>query len=144
MAAIERLKGDGLRMAIDDFGVGYSSVGYLHRLPVDILKVDKVFVSDLHDPRSHALVQGVVSMANALTLEVGVEGVEDWSSARAMRDLGCHYGQGYLFSRPVPLVEALELARAGQVDVAPMSVEPSPMPSSTPMPGPRGSSRSAR
>lgn len=125
VAAIERLKGDGLRMAIDDFGVGYSSVGYLHRLPVDILKVDKVFVSDLHDPRSHALVEGVVSMANALSLDVVVEGVEDWSSARAMRDLGCQYGQGYLFSRPVPLVEALELARAGAVDVAPMSVEPS-------------------
>jgi diguanylate cyclase (GGDEF)-like protein len=123
VAAIEGLKSAGVRLAIDDFGVGYSSVGYLHRLPVDILKIDKLFVSELHDPRSHALVEGVVSMARAMELTVVTEGVEDWSSARSLRDLHCDLAQGFLFSRPVPLDEAIALVVAGHIDVSPMSAE---------------------
>jgi EAL domain-containing protein (putative c-di-GMP-specific phosphodiesterase class I) len=122
VASIEGLKSAGVRLAIDDFGVGYSSVGYLHRLPVDILKIDKLFVSELHDPRSHALVEGVVSMARAMQLSVVTEGVEDWSSARALRDLHCDLAQGYLFSRPVDLNVAIDLACQGWIDVTPMSV----------------------
>ncbi|HET7900600.1 MAG TPA: EAL domain-containing protein [Candidatus Nanopelagicales bacterium] len=123
VAAIEGLKSAGVRLAIDDFGVGYSSVGYLHRLPVDILKIDKLFVSELHDPRSHALVEGVVSMARAMELTVVTEGVEDWSSARSLRDLHCDLAQGFLFSRPVPLEQAKALIVAGHIDVSPMSAE---------------------
>ncbi len=123
VGAIEGLKAAGVRLAIDDFGVGYSSVGYLHRLPVDILKIDKLFVSELHDPRSHALVEGVVSMARAMELTVVTEGVEDWSSARSLRDLHCDLAQGFLFSRPVDLDVAKELVVAGYVDVSPMSAE---------------------
>jgi diguanylate cyclase (GGDEF)-like protein len=123
VAAIEGLKAAGVRLAIDDFGVGYSSVGYLHRLPVDILKIDKLFVSELHDPRSRALVEGVVSMARAMDLTVVTEGVEDWSSARSLRDLHCELAQGYLFSRPVDLHVACELVVAGRFDVSPMSAE---------------------
>ena len=119
--ALHRLKGSGVRLAIDDFGVGYSSVGYLHRLPVDILKLDKLFVSELHDPRSHALVQGVVAMARAMDLSVVTEGVEDWQSAIAVRDLGCDLAQGYVFSRPVHLGAALALAESGWIDVSEMS-----------------------
>ncbi len=121
VAALHRFKSFGVRLAIDDFGVGYSSVGYLHRLPVDILKIDKLFVAELHDPRSHALVQGVVAMARALNLTVITEGVEDWRSAEAVRDLNCDLAQGYLFSRPVDLEAALRLAAEGVLDVAPMS-----------------------
>ena len=123
VAAIGALKGTGARLAIDDFGVGYSSVGYLHRLPVDILKIDKLFVSELHNPRSRALVEGVVSMARAMDLRVVTEGVEDWSSARSLRDLQCDLAQGYLFSRPVDLEVAIGLAVEGRVDVSPMSIE---------------------
>ena len=123
VAAIEGLKSAGVRLAIDDFGVGYSSVGYLHRLPVDILKIDKLFVSELHDPRSHALVEGVVSMARAMELTVVTEGVEDWSSARSLRDLHCDLAQGFLFSRPVDLAVAKELVVIGVIDVSPMSAE---------------------
>jgi diguanylate cyclase (GGDEF)-like protein len=119
-AALTRLKGCGVRLAIDDFGVGYSSVGYLHRLPVDILKIDKLFVAELHDPRSHALVEGVVAMARAMDLMVITEGVEDWNSAAALRDLRCDFAQGYVFSRPVDLDVAMGLASAGGIDVSEM------------------------
>jgi diguanylate cyclase (GGDEF)-like protein len=124
-ANIQRLKASGAHLAIDDFGVGYSSVGYLHRLPVDIIKIDKLFVAQVHEPRSRALVEGVVSMARAMRLSIVVEGVEDGESARTLRDLGCDLGQGYLFSRPVDLADAMELAalgRLGQDVLAPQVV----------------------
>ena len=73
VGALHDLKAAGTRLAVDDFGVGYSSVGYLHRLPVDILKIDKSFVHQLGDPRAYALVQGVVSMARSMQLTVVVE-----------------------------------------------------------------------
>ena len=118
IAALHRLRDAGARLAVDDFGVGYSSVGYLHRLPVDILKIDKLFVAELHDPRSRALVEGVVAMARAMNLTVVTEGVEDWENAAALRDLRCELAQGYVFSRPVELDRALELAAAGSIDVS--------------------------
>jgi EAL domain-containing protein (putative c-di-GMP-specific phosphodiesterase class I) len=121
IAALHGFRSAGARLAVDDFGVGYSSVGYLHRLPVDILKIDKLFVAELHDPRSRALVDGVVAMARAMDLTVVVEGVEEWASAVALRDLRCELAQGYLFSRPVELSAALELAAQGVIDVAPMN-----------------------
>jgi diguanylate cyclase (GGDEF)-like protein len=117
--ALHRLKTSGALLAIDDFGTGYSSIGYLHRLPLDILKIDKLFVQHLDDSRSLALVQGVVAMARAMQLTVVTEGVEDWECARAVRGLGCDLAQGYLFSRPVDLAGALALA-AGHVDLTPM------------------------
>jgi diguanylate cyclase (GGDEF)-like protein len=120
-AALHRLRSAGARLAVDDFGVGYSSIGYLHRLPVDILKIDKMFVHELHDPRSRALVQGVVAMARAMHLTVITEGVEEWDSAIAVRDLDCDLAQGYLFSRPVDLAAACELAAVGVVDMTPMA-----------------------
>lgn len=118
VAALNRLRQGGVRLAIDDFGIGYSSVGYLHRLPVDVLKIDKMFVSELHDPRSRALVAGVVAMAHAMNLSVIAEGVEDWDSADAVRDLGCDFAQGYLFSRPLSLAAAADLAAVGSFEPA--------------------------
>jgi diguanylate cyclase (GGDEF)-like protein len=118
--ALQALKECGARLAVDDFGVGYSSIGYLHRLPLDILKIDKSFVHQLDSPRAYSLVQGVVSMARSMQLTVVVEGVETWSDAVAVRDLGCAFAQGFLFCQPVPLDEALELALAGGVDVSPL------------------------
>jgi EAL domain-containing protein (putative c-di-GMP-specific phosphodiesterase class I) len=120
IAGLHRLKDAGAKLAVDDFGVGYSSVGYLHRLPVDILKIDKLFVSELHDPRSRALVEGVVAMARAMNLTVVTEGVEDWDNAAALRDLRCELAQGYVFSRPVELEQALVLAACGHIDVSAM------------------------
>ena len=130
-AALHQLKACGALLAIDDFGTGYSSIGYLHRLPLDILKIDKIFVRQLGDPRSRALVQGVIAMARAMRLTVITEGVENWAGALAVRELGCDHAQGYLFSPPVPLATALTLATAGRVDLAALAAgagEGSPVP----------------
>ncbi len=118
--SLHTLRESGALLAVDDFGVGYSSIGYLHRLPVDILKIDKTFVRQLDDPRAFSLVQGVVAMAASMRLSVVFEGVETWADAAAVRELGCNLVQGYLFSRPVPFSEALALALEGSVDVSPL------------------------
>ncbi len=117
ISALHRLKACGALLAVDDFGTGYSSVGYLHRLPVDILKIDKLFVRELNNPRSLALMQGVIAMARAMHLTVTTEGVEKWESAEAVRDLGCDFAQGYLFGVPVDLPGALEIAGRGRIDL---------------------------
>jgi diguanylate cyclase (GGDEF)-like protein len=121
MRALHGFKSLGVTLALDDFGMGYSSIGYLDRLPVDVLKVDKLFVSRLHDPRSRALVEGIVAMAQALDLTVIAEGVEDWASATILRDLHCGLGQGFVFGRPMELVEALAFVSAGDRDVTAMT-----------------------
>ena len=119
IAALHGLRDAGARLAVDDFGVGYSSVGYLHRLPVDILKIDKLFVAELHDPRSRALVEGVVAMARAMELTVVTEGVEDWERCRAARH-AVRARAGLMSSRPLELAAALELAAVGRLDMSPI------------------------
>jgi diguanylate cyclase (GGDEF)-like protein len=91
----------GVRISVDDFGTGYSSLGYLHRFPVDELKIDRTFVSDLPErPGQRTLVAAMVAMAGALGLEVVAEGVETVPQADHLRSLGCATAQGYLFARP--------------------------------------------
>ncbi len=101
MEALHRL---GVLIAIDDFGVGYSSLGYLQRLPIDILKIDKSFVDNLgrQDGNGGVLAHAVVSLAHALRLQAVAEGIEQPHQRDELRALGCDYGQGYLFSRPLP------------------------------------------
>jgi diguanylate cyclase len=109
VAAITALKRLGFEIAIDDFGTGYSSLSYLQRLPVDVLKVDRAFVSGLGEHhRDSAIVAAAVAMAHALDLLVVAEGVETDEQLAAVRDLGCDLVQGYLFSRPIPPVDAIE------------------------------------
>ncbi len=116
--ALEALAATGARLAVDDFGVGYSSIGYLHRFPVRILKIDKSFVQDCHELRARPLVEGVIAMARTMGLSVVAEGIEDWSTAALIRDMGCDLGQGFLFARPVPLAELLGLVSTGTVDMS--------------------------
>lgn len=97
----------GVGLAIDDFGTGYSSLAYLRNLPIDTIKIDRSFVSDLQSPRESpqyplALVQAIVSLAQNLDLEVVAEGIETKQQLQLLQSLGCHLGQGFLFSRPVP------------------------------------------
>jgi diguanylate cyclase (GGDEF)-like protein/PAS domain S-box-containing protein len=94
----------GALIAIDDFGVGYSSLGYLQRFPIDILKIDKSFVDNLGSEAGNAgvLAHAVVSMAHALRLTAVAEGIEQISQHNELRRLGCDFGQGYLYSRPLP------------------------------------------
>jgi EAL domain-containing protein (putative c-di-GMP-specific phosphodiesterase class I) len=99
---IKRCKQLGFRVSIDDFGTGYSSLGYLHRLPVDELKIDKSFVETMIiDHRSMAVVRAIVGLAQGLDLKVVAEGIETKEQAEALRALGCAYGQGYRFARPL-------------------------------------------
>jgi EAL domain-containing protein (putative c-di-GMP-specific phosphodiesterase class I) len=107
-----QLRSIGLRIAIDDFGTGYSSLSSLKYLPIDCLKVDRMFVTDmLKDPDSSILLGAIVSVAHALGHEVIAEGVETQEQAVALSGIGCEIVQGYYFSRPVPAEKIPELVQ---------------------------------
>ncbi len=99
---IKRCKQLGFRVSIDDFGTGYSSLGYLYRLPVDELKIDKSFIETMMiDHRSMAVVRAIIGLAEGLDLKVVAEGIETKEQAEALRKMGCGFGQGYRFARPL-------------------------------------------
>ena len=111
-AILERLKEIGVRIALDDFGTGYSSLNYLHRFPIDTLKIDGSFVLRmLEDATSHSIVRAVVGLSDALGLEVIAEGVETDEQAHELRQLGCHYAQGFNYGRPMVFHEAEAMFR---------------------------------
>jgi diguanylate cyclase (GGDEF)-like protein/PAS domain S-box-containing protein len=100
---LEALKAMGVRLALDDFGTGYSSLAHLHRFPLDILKIDRSFTAALGDDHQGASIAGaIVSLAQALGLSTVAEGIEDAAQQRRLEALGCTYGQGFLFARPMP------------------------------------------
>ena len=100
------LKTLGVRLAIDDFGIGYSSLAYLHRFPIDVLKIDRSFVSRLvADGEGPELARAVVMLGETLGLDTIAEGIETDKQAAALIALGCRAGQGFLFARPGPLGE---------------------------------------
>jgi diguanylate cyclase (GGDEF)-like protein/PAS domain S-box-containing protein len=102
------LKALGIRLAIDDFGTGYSSLSYLHRFPVDVLKIDKSFVEGVADgPGANALACAVIGLGNSLSLRTVAEGIETEAQYAALAALGCKFGQGFLFSRPLPPDEVM-------------------------------------
>jgi EAL domain-containing protein (putative c-di-GMP-specific phosphodiesterase class I) len=100
----------GVQLAIDDFGTGYSSLSYLHRFPIDTLKIDRSFVTQMTDNSENAeIVRTIVTLARSLDMAVVAEGVETVDQLRQLGELGCDYGQGYLFSRPIGAARAAEL-----------------------------------
>lgn len=106
IAKMNKLKASGVRFSLEDFGTGYSSMTYLKRLPLDQIKIDRAFVSDiLKDPISGAVAQAIISFANAMGLSVIAEGVETEEQRAFLAKLGCHSFQGFLFSHPLPLGE---------------------------------------
>jgi diguanylate cyclase (GGDEF)-like protein len=103
VAVLNQLGARGVRVGIDDFGTGQSSLGYLNQLPVHTLKIDQSFVAALgKDPDDCALVSAMVQLGHALGLVVTAEGVEDGAQLQTLRSLGCDVGQGYYFARPQP------------------------------------------
>jgi diguanylate cyclase (GGDEF)-like protein/PAS domain S-box-containing protein len=108
-----RLKGLGVTLAIDDFGTGYSSLAYLRRFPVDTLKIDRSFVERLGAVTDDtALADTIVQLGKSLGMATVAEGIEEFGQLAALREMGCHFAQGYYFSRPVPADEADRLLLA--------------------------------
>jgi EAL domain-containing protein (putative c-di-GMP-specific phosphodiesterase class I) len=106
----QELREMGVQLSIDDFGTGYSSLSRIQELPINTLKIDRSFISHLScETDSTAIVDAIVSMARSLDLTVIVEGIETEYQCDLLRDMGCNQGQGYLFSRPVPVVNATDL-----------------------------------
>ncbi|HEY8755735.1 MAG TPA: bifunctional diguanylate cyclase/phosphodiesterase, partial [Candidatus Dormibacteraeota bacterium] len=116
---LNALKRAGVRIAIDDFGTGYSSLSYLRRLPVDILKIAKPFVDDLHDTQDEGdFARAIVGIGSALRLTMIAEGIETTDQLVTLRELGCHLGQGYHLSHPVKAEAIDRLLAAGGVDLS--------------------------
>ena len=110
IATLNALRDIGVRLAIDDFGTGYSSLSYLRRLPVDIVKIDRSFTGELGvDGANLTIVAGIIGLARGLGLEVIAEGIETPRQLEVLRELGCTFGQGYLFAAPVALDDMLSL-----------------------------------
>jgi diguanylate cyclase (GGDEF)-like protein/PAS domain S-box-containing protein len=106
---LSRLKSLGVKLAMDDFGKGYSSLSYLHQFPFDTLKIDRSFIARMGGGENLEIVRTIVSLANGLGLDVVAEGVETLSQLTLLRELGCQFGQGYLLSRPLSGDAAREL-----------------------------------
>jgi len=107
---LQELRALGVKLSIDDFGTGYSSLSYLHKLPIDSLKVDRSFVSAMHQSEENrAIVRIIMDLARLLGFDVIAEGIETSADANLLRALACDYGQGYHFARPLPPEEAGKL-----------------------------------
>ncbi|MFG1924921.1 putative bifunctional diguanylate cyclase/phosphodiesterase [Cryptosporangium sp. NPDC048952] len=124
LAALEALRADGVRIAVDDFGTGYSSLSRLDRLPVDILKIDRAFVTALRRESAVApVITAIVALANALGMSTVAEGIEEPFQAAALIAHGCGAGQGWLYGRPG---SGSELAEIAAVPPPPPPVTPAP------------------
>ena len=110
LALLRRLKALGVRISMDDFGSGYSSLSYLQAFPFDKIKIDRAFVMNLgRNPQSAAIVRAVIDLGHGLEMSIVAEGVETEEQGRLLRTLGCSEMQGYLFSAATPADKVQEL-----------------------------------
>ena len=127
IGVLRALSALGVKLSLDDFGTGYSSLAYLKRLPLDMVKIDRAFVSGLgHDNEDTAIVAAIMGMAHALDMSVVAEGVETEDQLSGLRRLGCEYAQGYYFSRPQPpdaIAELLAGSEASWSSLAPSALD---------------------
>ncbi len=114
-SVLERLRQRGIRIAIDDFGSGYSALWYLRELAIDEVKLDRHFIAPIRvDPRAAAVVRGVVDLAHVLGVTTVAEGVENVETAERLREFGCEVAQGYYYSPPVSAAAMMNMLAAGQ------------------------------
>ncbi len=112
LVVLRKLKGLGIRLSIDDFGTGHSSLSYLTKFPLDSIKVDRSFVSVMHQSEENrSMVRMIVDLARLLGFDVIAEGIETEADANLLRALACDYGQGYHYARPMPAAAACDLVR---------------------------------
>lgn len=112
--ALKKLKALGISLAIDDFGTGYSSLSYLHMFPLDTLKIDRAFVNSMDKTEnSRRIVHSIAGLALALDMNIVAEGIETEAQQASLRELGCQYGQGYLFAKAQSADDALALINSG-------------------------------
>jgi diguanylate cyclase (GGDEF)-like protein len=124
IAILEQLSAMGVLVSVDDFGTGYSSMSYLRRFPIDKLKIDRVFISEIASrPEDASIVRAIVSLAHSLRLKVVAEGVETPAQLEFLRAIGCDEYQGYLFSRPLPEKEFEQLLREQASNSQPLTQE---------------------
>ena len=106
-AFLADLRRDGIRVAIDDYGTGYASLSYLRQPGIDIVKIDQSFLTDVTSPRSRILLRAVTSLCTELGLDQIAEGVQDATSRDVLLEVGCRYGQGFLYAQAMPIDEAI-------------------------------------
>jgi diguanylate cyclase (GGDEF)-like protein/PAS domain S-box-containing protein len=112
MSRLSELKALNTELVIDDFGTGYSSLSYLHQFPIDALKIDRSFVTNIgRGGQNTEIIRAIIAMAHNLNLQVVAEGVETADQCRQLKQLGCDHAQGYYFSKPVPTAEAQVLLK---------------------------------
>ena len=124
IAVLEELSKMGVLVSVDDFGTGYSSMSYLRRFPIDKLKIDRVFISEIvNRPEDASIVRAIVSLAHSLRLKVVAEGVETPQQLEFLKAVGCDEYQGYHFSQPLPAAKFEALIRDARADDVPFSDE---------------------
>ncbi|MET0422236.1 MAG: EAL domain-containing protein [Actinoplanes sp.] len=120
VARLNTLREMGIGISVDDFGTGFAALSYLRELPVTVLKIDRSFVDGIDtDPDSYAVAEALVRLGQAYRLHVVAEGIETAEQARCLTEMGCAYGQGYYFARPMPGPELAERLAAGLISRSP-------------------------
>jgi EAL domain-containing protein (putative c-di-GMP-specific phosphodiesterase class I) len=117
-ANLEEIRALGVHLALDDFGTGYSALSYLKHFPIDMIKVDRCFLDGLEtDSRDAALMRAILSIGSGMDLDVVAEGVETRAQRELLRVSGCQWGQGFLFSEPLP-AEQIQIPRPSSLSGA--------------------------
>ena len=115
VSTLEKLSALGIKISIDDFGTGFSSLNYLKDLPIDFLKIDQTFIKDFAKPTSAAITKTIVTLAQSLGMKTVAEGVETEAQKEFLKELQCDEAQGYLFSKPLPAKQATKFLKEGKI-----------------------------